>query len=505
MGTTRHKIIGVNQANVGLVLFPACGKVFVGPFVVNLGPAALLSFLTPSQVILQTNYGLASLLDTSKPVPVFEIALIVCSIAILAFTFLFVEQTFAILRVMESRVGGRSNRQRAIGSTDTTTEPVIPWKMRDELFLWLKYALTGAFTVDQTTVSDFKAVSALIAVHSKTFSLASKLYPQPLREDTVALYGFCRISDDISDVVGSTVDDAQRRECMAVLEEFVDACYNGSSDLEALILDISARICQLEIPCNASTAVSVLRLFSKRVPRIVPKHCILELLQGYKFDMRHESRVDNVDDLLTYCACVASSVGEACAYLMRAHHAETLLTTLVQRVNSGCHDRVLDKQIRTHARDMGTALQLTNIARDLVTDAVDLKRVYVPTSWFGDAVGTAMPLLKGTVVTIAENGTAVTDTAAAHLRASFLHFPESHPELLINFSQRLLDLAQPYAASAVAGIHCLPTINQPAVTAALRMYLRIGAVILQADAYPRRALVSMREKLVVLVKSLYLS
>ncbi|KAJ3245182.1 hypothetical protein HDU78_009788 [Chytriomyces hyalinus] len=481
--------------------------VFVGPFIFNLGPSALLSFLIPSQVILHTNYGIASFLDTSNPVPLFEIALVVCSTAVVALLFLFVEQTFAILRVMESRVGGRSNRQRAIGSTDTNTELMCPWKMRDELFLWLKYALLGTFTVDQTTVSDFKAVSDLIALHSKTFSLASKLYPQPLREDTVALYGFCRISDDVSDVVGSTVDDAERRECMGLLEEFVDACYNDSNYLEALILDISARISQMEVPCNASTAESVLRLFSMRVPRSIPKHCILELLQGYTFDMRCESRVDNVDDLLTYCARVASSVGEACAYLMRAHHAETFLNTLVRRVNSGCHERVLDKQTKSHARDMGTALQLTNIARDLVTDAVDLKRVYVPTCWFGDSVTTATTLLlKGTVdAATTVDGTPSTDTATAHLRASFLHFPESHPELLISFSQRLLDLAQPYAASAVAGIHCLPKINQPAVTAALRMYLRIGAVILQADAYPRRAVVSTREKLVVLMNSLYWS
>ncbi|KAI7869935.1 phytoene synthase/lycopene cyclase [Spinellus fusiger] len=78
-----------------------------------------------------------------------------------------------------------------------------------------------------------------------------------------------------------------------------------------------------------------------------------ELLDGYTWDLEGR-QVETEADLVYYSACVASSVGE-------------IFNTI--------------QWVIERARDMGLALQFTNIARDIVTDSESLGRCYLPTSW----------------------------------------------------------------------------------------------------------------------------
>ncbi|MEL7028790.1 MAG: squalene/phytoene synthase family protein, partial [Pseudomonadota bacterium] len=51
--------------------------------------------------------------------------------------------------------------------------------------------------------SDWTACRRLIQGGSRSFFAASHLLPRLLRADAYALYGFCRLSDDLIDVEGA--------------------------------------------------------------------------------------------------------------------------------------------------------------------------------------------------------------------------------------------------------------------------------------------------------------
>ncbi|KAI8613380.1 Squalene/phytoene synthase-domain-containing protein [Chytriomyces sp. MP71] len=440
------------------------------------------------------------------------------------FGLLIVDRTLSILRVLESRIGGRGGR--SVPNKVARPSFLAPWTLQYELLLWLKCMFLQESHIDQVAVTDFKLVSDLIAVHSKTFALASKLYLQPLREDITALYGFCRVTDDVADVLESAGPNAKlwKHECMVLIEEYVHACYLqrgaslGKMRLEALIRCISNRVVEYPNSADCVTAGAVFRLFADRVPRCVPKSCILELLEGYKFDMVHK-RVKTEQDLLTYCGYVASSVGEACTYLMLFHEMESSLPRFLDAINLSGDVVHPEEDVIQCAREMGVALQLTNIARDLIADAEDLGRVYVPDAWFleglpapsklpSESEGPVMegfPLIWHDELTPAASFSqeGCTGNSWENLRDTFVTLPSSNPVLLRDFSRQLVNLANPFAASAIIGIKQLPVTNQAAVRSALTMYLEIGVIIAQSKSYPRRASVSTLRKLEVLLRELY--
>src|SRR5690606_16019059 len=105
---------------------------------------------------------------------------------------------------------------------------------------------------------------------------------------------------------------------------------------------------------------------------------------------------------------------------------------------------VRDEAELDHACDLGLAFQLTNIARDVIDDA-RIGRVYLPGDWLDEAGAS----IDGDVPT-----------------------PELYAVIL-----RLLDAAEPYYASALAGLPVLPPRCAWSVAAAARIYRAIGTRI----------------------------
>ncbi|KAJ3029499.1 UNVERIFIED_CONTAM: hypothetical protein HDU68_011990 [Siphonaria sp. JEL0065] len=460
----------------------------------------------------------------------------------IVFGLLAMDRTFAIIRVMESRVAGRGGRFNAFSldylpqaypssTTASLAHDKPKWKVMDEINLWVHYTFMNEIQINQEAVKDLQIVHQLICAHSKTFSLASKLYPQPLREDIVALYGFCRVSDDVADTLDSQGVGARewKEKCTAMIEEFVHVCYKSMEvkenrdRLKVLIHKISAGLVEFPTSADSESAVSVLRLFSQRVPRCIPKECILELLIGYKWDLAGR-KVKTEEDLLEYSGYVASSVGEACVYLMLRHDVENSFSHAVESINNPYAFVQPTKDTLQRARDMGLALQLTNIARDLITDADELGRAYIPYSWFYETQGidqdtdpkaeeTADRVLRQRKlrsstpdITAKSRKSSSEDldlNTAEILREGFITDPRSSPEALKIYSRRLVVMAKPLGESAMIGIRRLPRAHRSAVKAALKMYMRIGQVIVESDEYPRRAIVSFKEKLLILAAGLY--
>ena len=177
----------------------------------------------------------------------------------------------------------------------------------------------------------------------------------------------------------------------------------------------------------------------------VPLAYLLEHLAGFRMDVEGR-RYATLDDTLLYCWRVAGVVGVMMSMLMGARSAATL-------------DR---------ACDLGMAFQLTNIARDVVEDAA-IGRVYLPGDWLRE-----------------EGFTSAADVLDPARR-----------EALGRVAARLVDLADPYYRSAVAGIAELPLRSAWSIATARGIYRDIGRKVKAhgAQAWDGRIATSRLEKL----------
>jgi 15-cis-phytoene synthase/lycopene beta-cyclase len=149
---------------------------------------------------------------------------------------------------------------------------------------------------------------------------------------------------------------------------------------------------------------AVFHAFSHLIPRLVPIHPFLELCHGYETDLHFSNQLAGKGalstgelwkclpiitnaDLLAYADDVAGSVASACCYLawsilspsQNQPTRPVLEYTWVNNEETGQDDHRI--QILKNAREMGWALQLVNIARDMKKDALN-SRVYIPLSSF---------------------------------------------------------------------------------------------------------------------------
>lgn len=165
---------------------------------------------------------------------------------------------------------------------------------------------------------------------SKSFAFASYFLSPTERAGAWLLYSFCRYSDDQID------RSEDPRAALTVLEQDLNAALASETAVENPHLEGLRLVC---------------RAFG--IPHKYPQ----DLLRGMRMDV--EGRTYNkLEDLEDYCYCVAGVVG-----LMMCH------------IMGVSDERALD-----HAVSMGSAMQLTNISRDILDDW-RLGRIYVPLQW----------------------------------------------------------------------------------------------------------------------------
>lgn len=279
----------------------------------------------------------------------------------------------------------------------------------------------------------------ILAEGSRSFSLAGRLLPEATLDDAAALYAWCRRADD-------AVDDSPPSEqpaALARLEQELDTLYGGS------------------VPAPSGRDVTghdalVLEAFAelvdrRRIPRLYPA----ELLTGMEMDVRG-THYRTLDDLRLYAYRVASTVG-----LMMCHVL-------------GVKD---DAALRPAAH-LGVALQFTNISRDVQEDW-GLGRLYLPDSLLGAA---AAPL---------------------HEALGSGPFPDDHADAAAEATQRLLQEAEAYYASADRGLESLPLQAAMAIRSARWIYRGIGVVVAEQGHDPRagRAVVPTPRKLGLLARA----
>jgi len=232
---------------------------------------------------------------------------------------------------------------------------------------------------------------------SLSFHAASKLLPRPVRDPALALYAFCRLADDAVD------ENLAKADAVLTLRDRLDAVYAGRPR---------------NAPADRAFA-AVVEDFD--MPRTLPE----ALLEGLAWDAVGR-RYRTLSELLDYSARVASAVGAMMAVLMRVRDADVL----------------------ARACDLGLAMQLTNIARDVGEDA-RARRLYLPLDWI---------------------------EAAGLTPETFFVDPLPSPEVR-DMVRRLLLQADQYYYRAEAGVAHLPLQCRPGIYAARHIYAGIGGAI----------------------------
>ena len=180
------------------------------------------------------------------------------------------------------------------------------------------------------TVSEaYDHCRAITHKHGGNFSVGFRFLPAVKRRAVYAAYAFCRVADDIADE-GS--DDIDRR--LAALDEWqreLDAAYE-------------------QRPTQPITIAlgDALQHFA------IPKSAFIALIDGCRQDMV-KTRYETFEELLHYCELVATSISD--------------ISLAIFGYRSG---RALE-----YGRSLSTALQLTNVTRD-IGDDVTRDRIYIP-------------------------------------------------------------------------------------------------------------------------------
>ncbi len=285
--------------------------------------------------------------------------------------------------------------------------------------------LPGRQATASPAQQDLHACVQLMRGGSKTFFAASRLLPAHMREASIALYAFCRVGDDLVDEGPAGGDP------LAQLHARLDAIYAGhpAAHVEDRALAAVVQLHQL------------------------PRPLLDALLEGFAWDGQART-YETLEEVQDYAARVAGSVGAMMAWLMGAREAATL----------------------ARACELGVAMQLTNIARDVGTDA-RMARLYLPRQWLREA------------------GISPED---------WLRAPQCTPALQ-GVVERLLREADRLYAQASAGIAQLPADCRPAIAAARWVYAEIGQQLRRdgLDPVNRRAVVPGWRKSQLLLRACF--
>jgi len=246
--------------------------------------------------------------------------------------------------------------------------------------------------IESETVTSQQALAA----HGKSFHWAWHFLGKQTGKNAARLYQFCRVLDDMAD--GDVADGPKRLK--SIRRDLVDRRRPDDALLAKFI------------PLIEDTAL--------------PVDAVIALIDGLLSDQKKNVTLTDETMLLRYAYQVAGTVGLMMSRIL------------------GCHDR----RALAHAIDLGIAMQLTNIARDVLEDA-EMGRRYLPETWVGRLTPRRIVALSGDPA----HDEAVRVTAAV---------------------ERLIRLADEYYKSGLAGCYYLPFRAHLSIAVAAIVYRQIG-------------------------------
>lgn len=171
------------------------------------------------------------------------------------------------------------------------------------------------------------SAEAIVRAAGSNLAFALAVLPRPTRRDMRVFYAFCRVVDDIADDEGAPV--AERRAALDRWRSLISGEIAPAPGIESEMIEVLHR-------------------------RRLPAATLAEIVDGVAMDLDRD-RYDTFADLLVYCHAVASAVGLVSIEIFGYREPGT----------------------RVYAEQLGYALQLTNILRDVGEDA-SRGRIYLP-------------------------------------------------------------------------------------------------------------------------------
>ena len=169
----------------------------------------------------------------------------------------------------------------------------------------------------------------LLEKHAKSFHWASFFLSREVYKKCSALYNFCRTLDDIADENNQL--DIKKNNFSKFKKDFLDKNFNNSIIKEMWLIIKSENI---------------------------SKNVVMDLFDGVETDLQEKVRIKSKEDLLVYSYRVAGTVGLMMSKILKVKKKEALKGAI----------------------DLGIAMQLTNIARDVNEDK-KRDRKYIKTNF----------------------------------------------------------------------------------------------------------------------------
>ena len=235
-----------------------------------------------------------------------------------------------------------------------------------------------------------------LALNGESFHWAKRFLGKKMGLEAAKLYAFCRLLDDMAD---GDIENGPER-----LVKIRAALIEGNTEADPALRSFAPLMEDQEFPLPV----------------------LIALIDGLLDDQREEVIIADEAELLRYAYRVAGTVG-----LLMCHVLD-------------CHD----PDARVHAIDLGIAMQLTNIARDVLEDA-EMGRRYLPTTWTGD-------ISPKQIVACAQQ-------------------PDSTEAQIITKSvERLLEMAERFYISGAKGFSALHWRAHMSIAIAAKVYRQIG-------------------------------
>ncbi len=232
--------------------------------------------------------------------------------------------------------------------------------------------------------------------HGKSFWFASLFLPAQVATDAARLYAFCRRMDDLADVA---VTKASRQVLIKVRQEL-----QAGVSADPIVADFLSVARNYNLPMEAADC----------------------LIETFLEDAESRIQIEDEQQLVRYCYGVAGTVGLMMSPILGADRTRASPAAIY----------------------LGVAMQMTNIARDVLEDAHNGRR-YLPGSWVRGVVPQEM------IASVEYRQ----DVAAA--------------------VERLLELADEYYAGAITGFPLIPGKARRGIAIAAAVYREIGTVIRQ--------------------------
>lgn len=174
-------------------------------------------------------------------------------------------------------------------------------------------------------------IKSIVKKSGTSFFWGMRLLPKAKREAMYTLYAFCRHIDDIVD---GDADISEKLELIQAWREELDNIYD-----------------------KKTPATEIGRRIYKNCMRFkLPKHEFIKLIDSISMDIPTPLQAPKLNEFYKYCRGVAGVPGSLSLRIF------------------GCNDELMIEELST---SLGTALQITNILRDVKEDAKS-NRLYIP-------------------------------------------------------------------------------------------------------------------------------